>query len=210
MHRLPRWPIPGLHQPGACLHVSRYASVTESQSLQKYDTTAFDPPCKPGFRLPTARFWTSSTGVAGVPKVYSPSTCYLSLNFVDDPVYSFKKQFPLIVDNCPSPSPIQCLSSGTSGRRLLAAGTTTSVPRSSGTGTGPSDMRLKSNIMPTGRLVAGLLAEYTWQWNDAAKALHLDGYPTVGVMAQEAQAVFPQAVSTAADGYLRVNYGMLI
>ena len=73
-----------------------------------------------------------------------------------------------------------------------------------------SDMRLKKNIVPTGRLVAGLLAEYTWQWNAAAKALHLDGYPTIGVMAQEAQALFPHAVSTAADGYLRVNYDMLV
>ena len=42
-----------------------------------------------------------------------------------------------------------------------------------------------------------------------AKALRLDGHPAVGVMAQEAQAVHPQAVSTGADGYLRVDYGLL-
>lgn len=49
---------------------------------------------------------------------------------------------------------------------------------------------------------------YTWEWNGVAKALRLDGYPTVGVMAQEAQAMYPQAVSTCA-GYLRVDYGLL-
>ena len=69
-------------------------------------------------------------------------------------------------------------------------------------------MRLKTNIVPTGRHIASL-PEYTWEWNDVAKALRLDGQPTVGVMAQEAQAVHPQAVSTGAEGYLRVDYGLL-
>jgi hypothetical protein len=125
---------------------------------------------------------------------------------VYDPIYAFDKQFaPGVTDACPSP--IQCPDTTAIGGRHLLWG---SSKANSGNGASPSDLRLKNNIVPTGRLVAGLLAEYTWQWNDAAKALHLDGYPTVGVMAQEAQAVFPQAVSTAADGYLRVNYGMLL
>jgi hypothetical protein len=125
---------------------------------------------------------------------------------VYDPIYAFDKQFaPGITDACTSP--IQCPTTSTTGGRHLLWRASRGA---SGNGISPSDLRLKNNIVPTGRLVAGLLAEYTWQWNDAAKALHLDGYPTVGVMAQEAQAVFPQAVITASDGYLRVNYGMLL
>ena len=120
-----------------------------------------------------------------------------------DPIYAFDKQFPGVTSNCKSP--IQCPVLTTSGRRRLLAGS--SYGKSGGVS--PSDVRLKRNIVPTGRFVASLLREYTWEWNDAAKALRLDGYPTVGVMAQEAQALFPQAVSTSADGYLRVNYGML-
>lgn len=166
---------------------------------QKYDTNAFDLPCKPGFKVPSVYYWTSQM------KNISSAACYLSLNYVYDPIYAFEKQFPAVTSGCKSP--IQCASTMPSGRRHLLAGASKA---SSGTGISPSDLRLKSNILPTGRFVAGLLAEYTWQWNDAAKALHLDGYPTVGVMAQEAQALFPHAVSTAADGYLRVDYDMLL
>ena len=46
--------------------------------------------------------------------------------------------------------------------------------------------------------------------HSASVALHLDSYATVGVVAQEAQALFPQAVSTGADGNLRVDYGLLL
>ena len=138
-----------------------------------------------------------------------PSTaCYLSLNYVYDPIYAFEKQFaPAVLAQDGCSSPIQCPATTSSGgRRLLAGGST----GPSGIGIAPSDLRLKKNVVPTGRLVASLLAEYTWQWNDAAEALHLDSYPTVGVVAQEAQALFPQAVSTGADGYLRVDYGLLV
>jgi hypothetical protein len=143
-------------------------------------------------------------------KIMSNNSCYLSLNFVYDPIYAFENQFRPKMQEAECRSPIQCLpNSGEApllGRRLLQK----TSSGDSGTGTRPSDIRLKKNIVPTGRLVSSLLLpEYTWQWNDAAKALHLDGYPTVGVMAQEAQALFPEAVSTAADGYLRVDYGML-
>ena len=168
---------------------------------QKYDTGAFDLPCKPGFKVPDAYFWDNRD--KNVPS----KACYLSLNFVNDPIYAFHKQFPKTRNDKPCASPVQCLDSGSSGRRRLLV---SSSGGSSGNGVSSSDMRLKKNIVPTGRLVAGLLAEYTWEWNDVAKALHLDNQRTVGVMAQEAQALFPEAVSTAADGYMRVDYGMLV
>ena len=69
-------------------------------------------------------------------------------------------------------------------------------------------MRLKTNLVPTGGAI-GSLREYTWEWNDLAKSLQLDGQPTTGVVAQEAQLVFPQAVSQDSNGYLRVDYALL-
>ena len=182
-----------------CVALSELASYNAAP--QKYDPNAFDPPCKPGFKVPTVSYWQGR-----VVKTIQATACYLSLNYVYDPIYAFDKQFaPGVTNDCPSP--IQCpTTSSSGGRRLLVQSGTAA----SGTGASPSDMRLKTNIVPTGRLVAGLLAEYTWQWNDAAKALRLDCYPAVGVMAQEAQALFPEAVSTAADGYLRVDYGLLV
>ena len=140
------------------------------------------------------------------------NTCYLSLNHIEDPIYAFKKQFSGLTDSCASP--IQCpyFTIGSSNRRRLlgpAQRPPAPPPPAPSCGFGAtSDMRLKTNIVPTGRYIASL-PEYTWEWNDVAKALLLDGHPTVGVMAQEAQAVHPQAVSTCADGYLRVDYGLL-
>ena len=121
---------------------------------------------------------------------------------MDDPIYAFNRQFPKNTGKCGSP--IQCIDDDNR-RHLLW-----SASGSSGNGLVPSDLRLKKNMVPTGRLIAGVLAEYSWQWNNAAKVLNLDNYPTVGVMAQEAQALFPLAVSTADDGYLRVDYSKLV
>ena len=71
-----------------------------------------------------------------------------------------------------------------------------------------SDVRLKTNLQKTGRSI-GQLAEYTWEWNELAKSLGVDS-PTVGVIAQEAQLVYPAAVSkSAATGYLQVDYALL-
>lgn len=171
-------------------------------SYLKYDTNTFDPPCKLNFKNITTGFSDSGLGLS-LTKTYSNISCYLSLNFVDDQLYGFNKQFTSLRDQCASP--IQCpVSSTVTGRRLLGG----SKSSDSGMGTSPSDMRLKTNVLPTGRHIASL-PEYTWQWNDVAKALRLDGQPTIGVMAQEAQAVLPQAVSTGSDGYLRVDYGLL-
>jgi len=64
-----------------------------------------------------------------------------------------------------------------------------------------SDIRLKHDIVMLGHLDNGL-GFYRFSYNGSDKAY-------VGVMAQEVQAVMPQAVSTGRDGYLRVDYDRL-
>lgn len=71
-----------------------------------------------------------------------------------------------------------------------------------------SDGRLKTELTATGRAI-GQLREYTWEWNDVAKALQLDDQPTVGVLAQEALVTYSSAVSTDEHGYYKVNYELL-
>jgi len=88
--------------------------------------------------------------------------------------------------------------------------TTTAAPTTTTTTTAPSDVRLKQNIRATGKMVTVKLPEYTWEWNDEAKALGLDHYATIGVLAQEALEVCPEIVSVGDDGYYRVNYGAIV
>jgi hypothetical protein len=65
----------------------------------------------------------------------------------------------------------------------------------------PSDIRLKRDIVPVGRLTDGIgLYRYRYLWSDTTY---------VGVMAQEVAAVKPEAVCQDADGYLRVDYAGL-
>lgn len=67
-----------------------------------------------------------------------------------------------------------------------------------------SDRKLKTNIQKIGQLPSGL-PTYTWDWKEEFK--HLVGnQPTLGVIAQEAMEIFPEAVSMHPDGYLQVNY----
>jgi hypothetical protein len=64
-----------------------------------------------------------------------------------------------------------------------------------------SDIRLKHDIVMLGRLDNGL-GFYRFSYNGSNKAY-------VGVMAQEVQAVMPEAVIRGSDGYLRVYYDRL-
>jgi hypothetical protein len=64
-----------------------------------------------------------------------------------------------------------------------------------------SDMRLKHDIALLGRLDDGL-GYYRFVYNGGHTAY-------VGVMAQEVQAVAPEAVTRDADGYMRVSYDQL-
>lgn len=68
----------------------------------------------------------------------------------------------------------------------------------------PSDIRLKENVMKVDEVQPGV-GWYTWDWNDTAKELGIDG-PTEGVMAQELIKVDPSAVLMGEDGYYRVDY----
>jgi hypothetical protein len=64
-----------------------------------------------------------------------------------------------------------------------------------------SDIRLKHDIVLLGHLDNGL-GYYRFSYNGSDKAY-------VGVMAQEVQAVMPEAVVRGSDGYLRVYYDQL-
>lgn len=64
-----------------------------------------------------------------------------------------------------------------------------------------SDIRLKHDIVLLGRLDNGI-GFYRFSYNGSQKAY-------VGVMAQEVQAVMPQAVARDRDGYLEVYYDKL-
>jgi hypothetical protein len=65
----------------------------------------------------------------------------------------------------------------------------------------PSDLRLKHDVALLGHLDNGLgFYRFSYNGSDAAY---------VGVMAQEVEALIPDAVVRGDDGYLRVNYGRL-
>ena len=64
-----------------------------------------------------------------------------------------------------------------------------------------SDVRLKHDIVLLGRLNDGL-GYYRFVYNGGHTAY-------VGVMAQEVQAIMPEAVTRGADGYMRVSYDQL-
>jgi hypothetical protein len=72
----------------------------------------------------------------------------------------------------------------------------------------PSDVSLKTNIEPVGKLPNGINL-YTWDWNEEGKRIAGDA-PTYGVIAQEVQEVAPEAVTRGDHGYLMVNYSKLI
>lgn len=71
---------------------------------------------------------------------------------------------------------------------------------------GASDKRLKKNIQYIGTEDGHKL--YTWDWTDKAKKI-VGSQPSFGVIAQEVKEYMPKAVHRAADGYYRVDYGML-
>lgn len=73
---------------------------------------------------------------------------------------------------------------------------------------GLSDERLKENLVKFGTMENGINV-YRWDWKDEAKGLVGD-QPAFGVIAQEVQEIVPEAVTEGPDGYLRVNYGMIV
>ena len=77
-----------------------------------------------------------------------------------------------------------------------------------------SDARLKSDIavIPSALDRVRALHGVTFRWNDRAHARRPDLATgrQVGVIAQEVEAVLPEAVTTGADGYMAVEYRDLI
>lgn len=99
----------------------------------------------------------------------------------------------------------ECCNPTTSTTTTTAPATTTSTT----TAVPVSDFRLKTNIVPTGGMIAGL-KEYTWEWNQLAKSIGVDDNPTIGVMAQEAIELYPQHVHyDESIGYYRVDYNAI-
>lgn len=70
-----------------------------------------------------------------------------------------------------------------------------------------SDMRLKENIKPVGKV--GEFNFYTWDWNEDGEKVAEPDQPTFGVMAQEVEKTHPDLVMVGPDGFRRVNYGAL-
>jgi hypothetical protein len=70
-----------------------------------------------------------------------------------------------------------------------------------------SDRRLKKNITPLAEVNG--VKYYTWEWNDAAKAIGAGEQPRSGVIADELKEIHPDLVFRGDDGYLRVDYAGL-
>ena len=79
-----------------------------------------------------------------------------------------------------------------------------------------SDNRLMSNILTAGVLDNGLVL-YAWEWNDDAKAIDPkygaskeDGeHLSAGLIAQDVQAKYPNAVFVGSNGYLVIDLSVL-
>jgi len=69
----------------------------------------------------------------------------------------------------------------------------------------PSDKRLKTDIQYLNTEKG--LKIYSWKWNKEAKRIGADKFPAYGVIAQQVQKKYPNAVSVGSHGYLTVNYG---
>jgi hypothetical protein len=70
-----------------------------------------------------------------------------------------------------------------------------------------SDRKLKTNIRKVGELASGLNT-YFWDWTEEAKQF-VGNQSTFGVIAQEAQLLFPEATMMHPDGYLTVDYARI-
>jgi len=67
-----------------------------------------------------------------------------------------------------------------------------------------SDLALKDNIVELDKDEKGRTL-YGWSWNETAKELGIDKYPTVGYIAQELLGSDPEAVRVGPGGYLMVD-----
>jgi hypothetical protein len=93
--------------------------------------------------------------------------------------------------------------------RLMSNAGNASRSSSIGIDSGKSDERLKTGIHSIdGPFEAIGLTSVGWTWKVCAKEFGLTGIAE-GVIAQEVQGVYPDAVVTCPDGYYAVDYGYL-
>ena len=97
----------------------------------------------------------------------------------------------------------------TPGTKLEVAGVITATKIQ-----GPSDSRFKKNVKPIENALEKVmkLGGYTYDWKDASEfpKQTLGKGHDLGVIAQEVEKQFPEAVSTNADGYKAVTYTALV
>ena len=72
-----------------------------------------------------------------------------------------------------------------------------------------TDNKLLSEVKTRMILDNGLVV-HIWEWNDKAKALGLDKYPPAGLIAQDVELMYPDAIVKDDNGYLMVDLPVLM
>ena len=72
-----------------------------------------------------------------------------------------------------------------------------------------TDNKLLSEVKTRMVLENGLVI-HIWEWNEKAKELGLDKHPNAGLIAQDVEHMFPEAVIKAENGYLMVDLPVLM
>ena len=72
-----------------------------------------------------------------------------------------------------------------------------------------TDNKLLSEVKTRMILENGLVV-HIWEWNEKAKALGLDKYPPAGLIAQDVELMYPDAIVKDDNGYLMVDLPVLM
>ena len=72
-----------------------------------------------------------------------------------------------------------------------------------------TDNKLLSEVKTRMILENGLVI-HIWEWNEKAKELGLDKHPNAGLIAQDVERMFPEAVIKDENGYLMVDLPVLM
>ena len=72
-----------------------------------------------------------------------------------------------------------------------------------------TDNKLLSEVKTRMVLDNGLVV-HIWQWTEKAKALGLDKYPPAGLIAQDVELMYPDAIVKDDNGYLMVDLPVLM
>ena len=72
-----------------------------------------------------------------------------------------------------------------------------------------TDIKLLNEVKTRMILENGLVI-HIWEWNEKAKELGLDRHPNAGLIAQDVEYMFPEAVIKDDNGYLMVDLPVLM